>query len=254
MEKKTRFIAIGNQKGGVGKSALTTLYASYLHYELQKNVVIVDCDYPQYSIFTMRESDMEAVGKNEDLQVILEKRFDETGRKAYKIIKTTPETALDTVIAYLDNSKSQTDVVLFDLPGTVNSRGVLNLLINLDYVFVPIIADRRVLNSSLSFALTLNNSIEDTSLSCSLKKAYFFWNRVDKRESTELYGIFTDIITDMQLSVLKTQLPDTKKYNKELSHTRSEIFRSTLFPPDKRLLRNSRLDGLALEINKIIGL
>jgi cellulose biosynthesis protein BcsQ len=61
MGTKTRFIAIGNQKGGVGKSALTVIYASYLHYELLKNVIVVDCGYPQHSIMNMRESDIETV-------------------------------------------------------------------------------------------------------------------------------------------------------------------------------------------------
>lgn len=248
------FIAFGNQKGGVGKSALTTIYASYLHYELMKNVIIIDCDYPQHSIVNMRESDIETIGKNNQLQSYLEKRFDLNGRKAYRIIKTNPETALDTIISYLDKSKAHTDVVLFDLPGTVNSQGVLNVIINLDYVFIPIIADRRALDSSLSFALTLKKSISDLSLACSLKEAYFFWNKVDKRENTELYGIFTEVANDMKIPVLETQIPDTKKYNKELSLTRTEIFRSTLFPPDKKLLRNSQLEKLVLEINQIIGL
>lgn len=254
MEKKTMFIAFGNQKGGVGKSALTTVYASYLHYELMKNVIIIDCDYPQHSIINMRESDIETIGKNNQLQTLLEKRFDETERKAYRIIKTNPETALDTIISYLDKSKTHIDVVLFDLPGTVNSQGVLNVIINLDYIFIPIIADRRALDSSLSFALTLQRNIKDPTLAYSLKEAYFFWNKVDKRENTELYEIFTEVAKDMNLPILKTQIPDTKKYNKELSVTRTDIFRSTLFPPDKRLLRNSNLNFLVQEINKIIGL
>ncbi|OUQ50527.1 hypothetical protein B5E60_12965 [Alistipes sp. An116] len=39
-------ISICNQKGGVGKSALTMLLASHLHYTLQRDVLVVDCDYP----------------------------------------------------------------------------------------------------------------------------------------------------------------------------------------------------------------
>lgn len=254
MDKKTRFIALGNQKGGVGKSALTVIYASYLHYELQKNVVIVDCDYPQYSIVNMRQADIETVEKNGELQLAMEKRFDVNGRKAYKIIKANAETALEEIIAYLDNNGGRTDVVLFDLPGTVNSQGVLNVLINLDYIFIPITADRRVLDSSLSFALTLDKSIKSKDMGCNLKELYFFWNKVDRRENSELYDIFTQVALDMELPILNTQIPDTKKYNKELSLKRSGIFRSSLFPPDKRLLKTSRMVELVSEINKIIGL
>jgi len=254
MDKKTRFIALGNQKGGVGKSALSVIYASYLHYELQKNVVIVDCDYPQHSIINMRQTDIEMVEKSEELQLLMQKRFDQNGRKAYKIIKSPAEKALESILNYLDANKSGVDVVLFDLPGTVNSQGVLNILINLDYIFIPIIADRRVLDSSLSFALTLDKSIKDPALACNLKELHFFWNRVDKRENSELYGVFSEVARDMALPILATQVPDTKKYNKELSLRRPGIFRSTLFPPDKRLLKTSRMTELISEINSIIRL
>ena len=32
MKKKPLFVAVSNQKGGVGKSAITALLASYFHY------------------------------------------------------------------------------------------------------------------------------------------------------------------------------------------------------------------------------
>ena len=38
-------IAVCNQKGGVGKSTFTVLLASYLHYTLRHDVLVVDCDY-----------------------------------------------------------------------------------------------------------------------------------------------------------------------------------------------------------------
>lgn len=254
MEQKTKFIAIGNQKGGVGKSALTVIYASYLHYELQKNVIVVDCDYPQHSIYSMRGSDIDAVTENEELQGSLTRRFDQYGRKAYKIIKSSAEKALEAVIDFMDNSKHPVDVVLFDIPGTVNSQGVVNLIFNLDYIFIPIVADRRVLESSLSFALSLKGYIENATFEFNLKDLFFFWNKVDRRENTELYDLFPEVAKEAEVEILSTQIPDTKRYNKELSATRNEIFRSTLFPPDKRLLKNSKFDELVSEINKIIGL
>lgn len=43
MSKECLLVAISNQKGGVGKSALTVVLASYLHYEKDLNVAIIDC-------------------------------------------------------------------------------------------------------------------------------------------------------------------------------------------------------------------
>ena len=49
--KQTKFMAITSQKGGVGKSTLTVIVASYLYYELGYNLAIIDCDANQNSIW-----------------------------------------------------------------------------------------------------------------------------------------------------------------------------------------------------------
>ena len=53
-------LSVCNQKGGVGKSAFTVLLASYLHYTVGHDVLVVDCDYPQWSIHAQRERELEA--------------------------------------------------------------------------------------------------------------------------------------------------------------------------------------------------
>ena len=57
MKMKPVFIAFSTQKGGVGKTTFTVLAASYLHYVCGYNVLVVDCDYPQFSINEMRKRD-----------------------------------------------------------------------------------------------------------------------------------------------------------------------------------------------------
>ena len=46
---KQASISICNQKGGIGKSTFTMLLASHLHYTLGYDVLVIDCDYPQWS-------------------------------------------------------------------------------------------------------------------------------------------------------------------------------------------------------------
>ena len=48
-------ISFANQKGGIGKSTLTILVASWLRYVRGLNVLVVDCDFPQNSIYELRE-------------------------------------------------------------------------------------------------------------------------------------------------------------------------------------------------------
>ena len=51
MKKNPLFVAVSNQKGGVGKSTMLITLASLLNYSMGKNVAIVDCDSTQRSLF-----------------------------------------------------------------------------------------------------------------------------------------------------------------------------------------------------------
>lgn len=254
MKKETLYVAISNQKGGVGKSALTTIIASYLHYNNKSNVAVIDCDYPQHSIFRMRNSDIETITGNPELQTALEKQLEATGRKAYKIVNAIPDKALDYAQEVIDSSTENIDLILFDLPGTVDSAGILRVIFNMDYIFIPIIADKRVLQSSLTFLMSVTEYKNASTLPLRLKEIIMFWNKVDRRESTELYDFFNKLILSENYKILNTQLPDTKKSNKELALDRNFVFRSTFFPPDKRLLKSSNMEELVAEICGIINL
>ena len=50
MAKDPIYLAFSTQKGGAGKTTLTVLVASYLHYVRGFNVAVLDCDYPQHAI------------------------------------------------------------------------------------------------------------------------------------------------------------------------------------------------------------
>lgn len=254
MEKETILIAISNQKGGVGKSTLTTLIASYLHYGTEKKVAVIDCDFPQHSIFRMRSSDIETINTSRVLQEALQKQFEATGKKAYRIINATPEEALEQAWELTVPGAWKPDIILFDLPGTVDSIGILRIIFNMDYIFVPVIADKRVLQSSLTFIMSLDRYKKASHTPVRLREVFMFWNRVDKREKTELYDFFNRLTRAENFRMLDTQLPDMKRYNRELFPARNAVFRSTLFPADRKLLKGSNLKELVSEICSIINL
>ena len=60
---KEIFVAFATQKGGIGKSTVTALAASYLHNVKGYNVAVVDCDDPQHSIHGLREHEMGLIWK-----------------------------------------------------------------------------------------------------------------------------------------------------------------------------------------------
>lgn len=253
MKKEPLFIAFASQKGGVGKSAFTVLAASILHYQKGYRVGVVDCDAPQHSIFNMRERDMESVEKSDFLKVALYRQHEQLQKLAYPVIRSDPEKAMEDVHDYMQKERAEFDIVLFDLPGTLRSEGVIYTISSMDYIFVPLKADNIVMQSSLEFAEVVGEELVARH-NCNLKGVYLFWNMIDRRERKETCQAWDTVMRKADMKLLDTRIPDTKRYNKELSHTRNNIFRSTLFPPDNREIKGSGLLELLDEISRIAGL
>lgn len=252
MKKKTVFLAFSTQKGGVGKTTFTVLAASYLHYMKGYNVAVVDCDFPQYSINRMRERDAALLDTNVSLHEMAMEQFSRIEKATYPILCSTPQRSLSAVRKFQEQSNEQYDFVFFDLPGSVNDPDVLEVLARMDYIFTPIAADRISLESTLAFASVAKTVIVDVPDTL-CKGLYLFWNMVDGREKTNLYDVYEGIISKLNIPVLKTFVPNTTKYKKEGTDAGVSLFRSTIFPASRMLLRGSRLTELMDEILAIIN-
>lgn len=252
MKKEPLFIAFSTQKGGVGKSAMTTIVASILHYRMGYNVAVFDCDYPQWSIVKNRERDMKLILENERFKRQAYTQFTELNKKAYPVISCRAEEAVAKADTFLKQASIEYDFLFFDMPGTINSAGILETLSRMNYIFSPIIADRLVLESTLSFMNVLNGVLVKSGKT-SIKSIQLFWNMVDGREKSELYGHYESVIKELDLSCMKTFIPDSKRFRKELSAEAENrlTFRSTLFPVDKRLVKSSRLEEFMAEFLQI---
>lgn len=117
-------IAVCNQKGGVGKSTFTVLLASYLHYTVGYDMLVVDCDYPQWSIHAQRERELEAVGYNDYYKLLMVRQFKATGRRIWPVVRCMPTEALREVDRILQGGY-RPRIVFYDQPGTVNAEGVI---------------------------------------------------------------------------------------------------------------------------------
>jgi len=253
MKKETLFVAFSTQKGGMGKTAVTVLTASYLHYAKGLHVAVVDCDFPQHSIVKERKRDGELIMTDGYFKQMAYERFNSSAIKAYPVKASTPENAIADAQAIVEKSQKEFDVIFFDLPGTLNSDGVIRTLASMDYIFTPVSADAFVLESTLQYATMLNDRIISMNKG-NIKGLFLFWNMVDKREKTPLYEAYNNAICEIGLSVMNTMLPNSIRFRKEMSSERNSIFRSTLFPADKVLLKGSRVDELADELCQILNL
>jgi len=245
MTKETVFIAFSTQKGGMGKTALTVLSASYLHYVKGYNVAVIDCDYPQHSIVEMRERDIERVTNDKHYKALAYYQFKALEKKAYMVEESNAADAVG--VAKRLQQEEDLDFIFFDLPGTLNMGGVVKTLAAMDYVFVPVSADRVVLESTIQFATAIHDNLITTGKS-NIKDLWLIWNMVDGRERTELYHAYDDAIRELGLQTMKTVIPDTKRFRREMNEAHRAVFRSTLFPVDKTLVKGSNISELADEI------
>ena len=239
-------ISICNQKGGIGKSTFTVLLASYLHYNMGHDILVMDCDYPQWSIHAQRERELEAIERSDYYKLMMVRQFKATGRKIWPVIRCMPSEALEKEESLLQ-SGYRPRIILYDLPGTVNSEGVLHILSSLDSIFIPLKADKLVMESSLAFARSLDRGLVHNKVS-RLQSIYLFWTMIDRRERTPLYDQYEEAFARFGLPVMRTHVPARSRFSRELQPGGGPVSRSTLFPADAAFAAECCIAELCEEI------
>lgn len=248
--KVPKYVAFSTQKGGAGKTTLTVLVASYLHYVKGYNVAVIDCDFPQHSILEMRERDFNMVEGDEYYKGMAYEQFTRLeGKKAYPVIESNTKEAIADAEYLIPQGNY--DFIFFDLPGTLNNADLIYTLAKMDYIIAPISADRLVLESTLDYIITVRDDIMASGKS-GIKGIYLLWNLVDGREKSELYEVYEGVIRELGFPILKTFIPDSKRFRREQSANHKALFRSTLFPSDKSLIRGSNIDALTDELLELL--
>ncbi|TLX26568.1 ParA family protein [Chryseobacterium indologenes] len=250
---KTLYIAFSSQKGGVGKSTFTTLLASTLHYRLGYNIAVYDADFPQHSLMKMKSRDLRTVMENELLKKLAYKQFTTIDKKAYPIFQEKADNILEAAEEFISSVPVPVDVVFFDLPGTVNTPGILKALTGMHHIFTPITADRVVMESTLIFTQLLQDVIMKRG-ETSIETVNLFWNQVDGRESTPLYDIYNRLIEQLGLSLMHSKIKTSSWFKKEGEAENKTVFRSTLLPPDEKLMKACQLDLFIKEFLEITKL
>ncbi|QNF31344.1 ParA family protein (plasmid) [Adhaeribacter swui] len=126
-------ILVANQKGGVGKSTITTLLANYLVLEKKAHVIVFDLDF-QDTVFARWERD-KGLYSNEPLYEVMKMDIDEYPKYA----------------AGLEQIKNEAHLIM-DLPGRLDDDNLLAIIKDADLIVCPIAYEQSIFESSLFFS------------------------------------------------------------------------------------------------------
>jgi chromosome partitioning protein len=157
-------VSIGNQKGGVGKSVITSLVANYIHQEWGEKlkIIVVDCDDLQGSLIKLRERDLLVQNGEDD--------------KNYRLLQIS-SMDLPSNIEFLTE---EYDIIFLDLPGNLKQPGVLKCYTWVDVLIVPTQTSSLDLQSTIDFANMYKNEIISEREKLNIKTAiYGLFSRVD---------------------------------------------------------------------------
>ncbi len=245
MKGKTKYVAFSTQKGGAGKTTMTVITASWLHYVKGYDVAVIDCDYPQHSIAGMRDRDLKMASEEGYYRNLAYEQFTRLNKNAWPVMESNTRDAIADA-EYLA-MQGDFDFIFFDLPGTMNDKALIHTIAQVDYVIAPMAADRTVMESTLKYVISIQDNLLGHTGS-RIKGMYMLWNMVDGREKSELYKVYEQICAELKLPVLKTFIPNSLRFRREQSEVRREVFRSTLFPIDKSFAKGSNIDALTDEL------
>ena len=233
-----KFISFCSQKGGVGKTSITTHVATYFYQVERVPVAIFDCDFPQHSLLSIRTSE-KALLKSDPF---LLKKAEKLGQMPYPIFADSVVNTLPKLDAYRDKK----ELVLVDLPGTLNVEGMPGIIQRLDAAVLLLEAD------PLSFESTMHTVLAMAKFSNKnggMVPTYLLWNKFDSRERKDRYfnleqaamnyleSLNASRKTPINVHFLEHRIPDTVA----IKDTRSTLFPSPVIKP------------LIQELNKIFA-
>ena len=137
-----KIITFGNLKGGVGKSALTTLIANHIVSMYGKSVLVLDADDNQHSIEAKR-----------DYEKIKIKNYSEDNY--FKILSINSSDSKKNIEDFFNDF----DFIFIDLPGNLKQPGVLDSYRLVDYLFIPTSLSTEDVDSTINFYKIYMNEV-----------------------------------------------------------------------------------------------
>lgn len=238
---KPIYFAIASPKGGVGKTSLTVLAASILHYHRGYDVAVVDCNHPVYTIVRLRQQELEEL--NHQRLMHLKHR---TAYALYPIICTPVRKALRRVEQHCADNPPR--CILFDLPPLMRTEGTVELLSAMDTAVFPVTGSPMDMEAVRHFIDILGEQIL-TMGKGNIRELYLLRNMIEAWEREDADERCRTLADETGVLLMQTSLSHSRLYRPLLSERRRGV--CTLFPPHGGKL-SQLCDGLGDELHEIL--
>ena len=229
MSKEINKIVFATQKGGVGKSTVATLLASYMYFKHDHGVAVIDADHPQHSIQQLRSLEARAVQQDESIQ----RAFARTGKRStYTITNSTmsnvfgsPGDGTPSTFAKISVPQLGIDTVIIDTPGSVAVDGLGSIISKVNRVVIPLEPEQMSLISSGQFMAAILPILRNRPDA----KLVAFWNKIRIQSHADLMADQNEVFRAQGIEVLDNYIPESVKMKRDDT-------RSTILPANYRSL------------------
>lgn len=240
-----RAVSFYNEKGGVGKTSLAIMFASWLAYHEGENVVMIDFDNPSYRLKKIRDDELMLTGSLENTE--LASRYFESRRKVYPVLtfSNMSEACTQSEIMQVKSSvrtlkSREGGYIVCDFPGAFNRGGLTHSVITsglLDLVVYMVDSDAQSVDS----ALMVNRSIRENCRKPGGQSVVALWNRETQAErndkkwkGVDRYRNFDGLLKSAGIPVVRERMHDTPIMRR--NETSPRFVRSTICWPEQNII------------------
>ncbi len=223
-------IAFATQKGGMGKTTLSVLVASWLHYKRRIPVAVLDVDSSQLSVYSLR------LRESEQMDEETRSRFNQQDVDPYTILPGDPAQ----VPELIGQLPEDVQLVFVDLPGNIDVDGYDTALGKVDYLLVPMETSEFSVTTGFNYL----SAIRQIDL-LPADRCRIVWNKFKESRDGALADQLEERFAEHGFQSLKSRIPQRDSYQDSAN-------RSTLFPVPGTYLRNSGLKDLFTEIESLL--
>lgn len=230
-----------NEKGGVGKTTLTALFASWLAYKERQKVHVVDCDYPSYQLWGMQQLDVKALRENLGAgRIGLSLAQMCKGNDFYKVSRfegSGPygEAELRKIASHVKSvTRGREGYLIMDFPGRFLQNDAIHRLVAerlIDLVVFPVDSDRQSRSAAVATFLQMRRLNPD-------QRCAALWNRetgAERKAREDRYADASRSLESMGMHVISTRVRDILIARRD--STSQGFIRNTLCWPQQNIDR-----------------